>query len=182
MVMDFTGRAHRRFYVYRDGLHVLTIGDEPGHLVSTASPPPGGAPKHPFLDGSAHQAVYENELAGLLGRAASFDGYLDLLLQAGYDIASDDTLPNKAPGAGVRLLKGDSPVGAAWHRGGQFTCLWQQPARGELVFQQARLSVYRPEWAEALFTTLQAAVSYEAFCEQVQEQELLLVNFRVRLW
>ena len=182
MFQDMPQRAHRRFYVYKDGLHVVTIADEPGRLYSTASPPPGGAPKHPFLDGTAHQALYEGELATLLGRAVNFNEYLNLLLQASYDFASDDMLVLKSPGAGVRLLAGDTPVGAVWQSGGQFTCLWWQPLTGKMVCRHARLSVYQPDWTERLLASLQAAVDYEGFCSNIQTLGLRLVNFQVRSW
>ncbi|MHB1356967.1 MAG: hypothetical protein ACYCZF_13445 [Anaerolineae bacterium] len=182
MFQDTPGRLHRRLYVYKDGLHALTITDKPGSLVSTASPPPGGAPKHPFLDGTAHQAIYESELATLLTKAADFDAYLSLLIQAGYDIAADDALPGKSPGAGARMLEGEVPVGAAWQSAGQFTALWWQPVQGQMVCRHARLSVYQPAWVDRLLTCLQGAVDYESFCSNVQKLGLKLVNFRVRSW
>jgi hypothetical protein len=182
MFQDTPGRPQRCFYGYKDGLHAFTVTDKPGYLVSTASPPPSGTPTHPFLELVAHQAFNEGEIATLLKQASSFDDYIALLLNAGYDIASDDTLSGKSPGVGVRLLADDVPVGAAWQSGGQFTCLWWQPLAGEMVFKPARLTIYLPVWEERLYTSLQAAGSYEDFCNNVQGQGLKLGNFRIRSW
>ncbi|NLT73414.1 MAG: hypothetical protein GXX94_04360 [Chloroflexi bacterium] len=179
---ELTGRAVRRFALYHEGLHAATVSSEPGRLISTAGPPPGGPPSHPWVHLVSYQAIYESELAGLLGQATGFDDYLQLLLQAGYDIGSDDLRALKSPGAGVRLLEGNGPVAAAWAGGGQCTCLWLQPEKGQEVYPQARLTIYARGWASRLHSELRAAPDYETFCRAVAQSGLRLLQLAVRGW
>lgn len=150
MLKDVSARPVRRFHLYHEGLHAATITEEPGQLISTAGPPVGGPPAHPWIHFVSYQAIYESELAGLLNQATDFDDYLMLVIQAGYDIGSDDIRAMKTHGPGVRLLDRATPVGACWASGGQFTSLWAQPEEGEEFYPQARLTVYEREWAERL--------------------------------
>jgi hypothetical protein len=176
------GRAVRRFHLYHEGLHAATITEEPGKLISTAGPPAGGPPAHPWVHFVSYQAIYESELAGLLHQASDFDDYLMLIVQAGYDIGSDDVRAMKSHGAGVRLLDGTTPVGACWASGGQCTCLWAQPDKGEKIYPQGRLTVYERAWAERLHAALQAASDYDAFCQAAARMGLRLVQLTVRSW
>ena len=157
----------RSFDVYRDGRLALTIRDEPGTLRSTAPPPPSGGPPpppgtpapnaHPFLDGQAHDAVSEGELARLLWESDSFDAYLHALLGAGYDIAAAGS-GRELPGV-VRLHADGSPAGAIWPVGGRFTSLagGDQPA-----FEHATATAYAPAAADAILAALSASTTFEA--------------------
>ena len=150
VLKDVTVRPVRRFHLYHEGLHVPTISDEPGELISTAGPPAGDPPAHPWIHFVSYQAIYESELAGLLQQASDLDDYLMLVIQSGYDIGSDDIRAMKGHGPGARLLDGPRPVAACWASGGQFACLWAQPEKGEEFYPQARLTVYERGWVERL--------------------------------
>ncbi len=182
MLEGFAARPVRRFHLYHEGLHAATISDEPGNLISTAGPPAGGPPPHPWVHFISYQAIYESELAGLLHQASDFDDYLLLVIQAGYDIGSDDVRAMKSHGAGVRLLDSATPASACWAAGGQFTCLWAQPDKGEELYPQGRLTVYERAWAERLYAALQAAGSYDTFCQAAAGTGLRLVQLTVRSW
>lgn len=182
MLKDVTARPVRRFHLYHEGLHAATISAEPGQLISTAGPPAGSAPAHPWVHFVSYQAIYESELAGLLHQASDFDDYLMLVIQAGYDIGSDDVRAMKVHGSGARLLDGYIPVGACWASGGQFTSLWAQPDKGEEIYPQGRLTVYERGWAERLLATLQAASDYEAFCRAAAGLGLRPVQLTIRSW
>jgi hypothetical protein len=182
MLEGFTARPVRRFNLYHEGLHAATITDEPGKLISTAGPPAGGPPAHPWVHFVSYQAIYESELAGLLHQASGFDDYLMLIVQAGYDIGSDDIRAMKSHGAGVRLLDGAMPAGACWASGGQFTCLWAQPDKGQDIYPQGRLTVYERAWAERLLAALQAASDYDGFYKAAADLGLRLIQLVARSW
>lgn len=180
MLNAMNARAIRRFHLYHEGLHAATISDEPGQLISTAGPPAGGPPAHPWIHFVSYQAIYESELAGLLNQATDFDDYLMLIIQAGYDVGSDDIRAMKSHGAGARLLDGYIPVGACWASGGQFTSLWAQPDKGEEIYPQGRLTVYERGWAERLQNALRVATDYDAFCFAAADMGLRLLQLVAR--
>ena len=76
-----------RYEVHRGGEKVLSFAARPGHLRSTALPPPGfRPPEHPFLDARALDARFEHELAELVEKAKSVDDFIHRLQSAGYDV------------------------------------------------------------------------------------------------
>jgi hypothetical protein len=161
-----TEREVRHFAVYLEGRLVLVVRANPGTLRSSAGPPPGGAPPppppdapgdlppgvHPFIDAQAHDPVTEGRLRKLLDASSDFDDYLARLIGEGFDIASE--IVHDLPG-GVRLYDGDTLVGAAWPRRGQFTSLRHQPAEGELLFDRT-VTAYDEERSQALLDALEA--------------------------
>jgi hypothetical protein len=76
----------RSAQVFRADTLVLDVTDEPGVLLSTAAPPPGGAPAHPFVTGRAHDPFSEGELAAILSDSESYDDFLARLVAAGFDV------------------------------------------------------------------------------------------------
>jgi hypothetical protein len=78
----------RTAQVFRDGRLVLDVTDAPGVLLSTAPPPPGGAPTHPFVTGRAHDPYSEGELATILSGSDSYEDFLARLTDAGFEVTS----------------------------------------------------------------------------------------------
>ena len=75
------------YLVYSDEQLVLTMHDQPGALMSTASLPRRRKPvQHPFLSASAHLAEYEHELQDLLSRSSSLEEFCELLSAAGFRV------------------------------------------------------------------------------------------------
>jgi hypothetical protein len=163
----------RAFDIYRDGRLALTVRDEPGTLRSTAPPPPGAGPPpppgtppsnaHPFLDGQAHDAVSESQLGGLLAGAESFDGYLQALLGAGYDIAAEGS-GRELPGV-VRLHEDGRLAGAVWPLGGRFASL-AGGAQG--AYEHATATAYTATAVEPILAALSASSTFEGFEAELQ--------------
>lgn len=72
--------------VYRGDTLVLDVEDRPGVLLSTATPPPGGAPEHAFVNARAHDPFTEGELATVLGGSADYTDFLQRLQAAGFTV------------------------------------------------------------------------------------------------
>jgi hypothetical protein len=154
-------------------LPVLIVSDQPGRLHSNASPPPGGPPQHPFLDGTALDALSESQLGKLLRAAHSFDDYLAALIAAGYDIGSDDTLARSDPGPGARLADASGLLGALWQHSGQFTTLTHQPEPGQLIFAAAAVTLYREECGEDILKALSCVRTYKELVQVLRDQGIL---------
>jgi hypothetical protein len=77
-----------RYRVYAGDRLALSITDEPGALVSSASPSarPGEVQEHAFLTAAAHLAAIEGELRKLLDRSTSTADFLERLTAAGYRV------------------------------------------------------------------------------------------------
>jgi hypothetical protein len=174
MLANFPPRKTRRFFVYKDRLPVLMIADQPGRLHSNAGPAPSGPPAHPFLDGTALDALSEHDLYQLLRQSPSFDEFLANLIAHGYDIGSDDLLVRSDPGPCARLADASGVLGALWHRAGQFTSLARQPAPGQLVFETAAVSLYREDSLELVLSTLAKAHSYRELVQALEAQGIHL--------
>jgi hypothetical protein len=108
-------------HFYKGRILVLSIERGPGPIYSTASPPPTGAPIHPFLSARAYDPYSEDELGSLLRRAESFDQLIGALLDAGYDMTSTIGSPPPELGHGYRLSDQRGLAGAAWESTGLFT-------------------------------------------------------------
>ena len=72
--------------VHLDDTLVLEVTDRPGVLLSTAAPPPEGAPDHPFVDARAFDPFTEGTLAGILGESSNYQDFLDRLTEAGFRV------------------------------------------------------------------------------------------------
>lgn len=73
------------YEVYDGDTHVLTFRDAPGPLLSTAALPPDQAPRqHPFMSGTAHSAMHENQLGMLLSTSSDVDGFVEALQAQGW--------------------------------------------------------------------------------------------------
>lgn len=80
-----------KFRVLKKGRLALTFTDEPGVLLSTALRPPGFTPpRHPFLNGQAHDAMSEQELADLLQRSSSAADFVTRLEKHGYEVRKEE--------------------------------------------------------------------------------------------
>ena len=77
----------RVFEVWKDGRMVMTVRDEPGPLVSRASPPPDfkPAPSHPFVSISSHDPFSEHQSRTILDQSNSCDDYLARMRAAGFE-------------------------------------------------------------------------------------------------
>lgn len=80
-VPDVTGR---RWRVYDGDVEILEVLNQPGPLVSTASP--AAFEHHPFLSATALEASHEHHLRELLDASTSVDEYLHALTGAGYRV------------------------------------------------------------------------------------------------
>ncbi|HEY3737244.1 MAG TPA: hypothetical protein VGL26_07345 [Jatrophihabitans sp.] len=80
----------RSAQVYREDLLVLEVTDRPGVLLSTAAPPPGGAPAHPFLNAHAFDPFSEGELANIVWASQNYDDVLARLRDAGFSVVEAD--------------------------------------------------------------------------------------------
>lgn len=76
--------------VFSDSELVLEVSDGPGVLLSTAVPPPGGAPEHPFVNARAFDPFSEGDLAAILGVSESYQDFLVRLADAGYLVEPQD--------------------------------------------------------------------------------------------
>lgn len=76
----------RATQVFKNGTLALEVEDQPGVLLSTAAPPPGGAPAHPFVNARAHDPFSEGDLATILAESSDYDDFLRRLEAAGYEL------------------------------------------------------------------------------------------------
>lgn len=167
--VDTPVRAIRHFNVYMGERLVLSVEDTPGRLYSVASPPPGGAPQHPFVNARAYDAFSEGDLATVLWNAADFDDFLAQLIADGMNIASwndSSAAPRTEP---WRLFRGDALVGAVWDRAGQFTALSHQPPFDALVFSHAMLTVYAIGEADTLLHLIQTTADFSELSQQLHQ-------------
>lgn len=167
--VDSPGRAIRHLNVYKGERLVLSAEDTPGRLYSVASPPPGGAPQHPFVNARAYDAFSEGDLATVLWNAADFDDFMAQLIASGMDIASwndSSAAPRTAP---RRLFRGDELVGAVWESAGQFTALTHQPPHDALVFNHAMLTAYAISEADTLLRLMQTTSAFNELSQRLQE-------------
>ncbi|WP_013323871.1 hypothetical protein [Gloeothece verrucosa] len=175
MFENIPKRDIRTFYIYKNGVLTLALEDRPGTLHSMASPPPTGAPTHPFIHGSAYDAKSEDEMGTLLRKSTSFDNYINLLIEAGYDVVSrENTFQLKLEG-GFRLEDEKGLVGALWNYPGQFTCIGWQPASGQLDFDYVTLTVYRQDRARELLNQLQSNQTFEALKNHLESLGFKLI-------
>lgn len=74
--------------VLKNGEKVQWIEDKPGLLVSRAAPPPPPSKPvtHAFLGASSYDIMAEGALYKLLQQARSFDDYVRLLKENGYEV------------------------------------------------------------------------------------------------
>lgn len=81
------GASAHAWKVYEGDELVLDVFDKPGTISSTASLPPGVAPKqHPFLSAHARSAAYESKLHALLEASTSLPDFLQRLEGAGFAV------------------------------------------------------------------------------------------------
>ena len=113
--------------VFRNGRLVLSVEDRPGVLLSTAAPPPTGAPEHPFVNARAHDPFSEQDLATVLGSAHDYDSFLALLVQSGFDLSPSGELEL---GGAQRFHAAGEVAGCAWPRPGPIATLGAEPETG----------------------------------------------------
>jgi hypothetical protein len=129
----------REVGIYQGSQLVLTVADRPGRLYSTAAPPPDGAPDHPFVDARAYDALSENDLGMLLQQATDYDGFLALLIDAGFDVATVDDIELATAS---RLVRDGAVVGALWEQPGPVGALGEEPAGGWTTSAVATITAY----------------------------------------
>jgi len=81
--------------VYKNGERVEWIDDKPGQLISRGAPPPSPSKPvmHPFISASSYDITTEGELYKLLKKATSFQDYVRLLKEAGYEVKPAERRP-----------------------------------------------------------------------------------------
>jgi hypothetical protein len=172
-------RAVRRFTIYKSQHPVLTVSDEPGHLYSTAAPPPEGRPAHPFVDAQAYDPYSENELSLILQSSTSFDDFIAQLIRAGYDVASGNSAHPAEMAAPHRIEHAIGLAGVVWAAGGQFTTLQHQPENdGSLGFEHATLTAYREDCAEDMVNALKKTYSFDALRKALQQVDFRLIPIK----
>ncbi len=149
----------RRFHIYKSQRLVLDVSDTPGLMLSTAGPPPQGAPQHPFLSGRAYDPFTEGELGELAREAPDFDTFIDEVIDDGFDVAAGGTTRMEL-GLPSRITADDELVGVVWPDPGPFTTLHAAPPPGENVFSHATLTAYEDDLANALLACLQQTDSF----------------------
>ena len=144
----------RRIAVYHGATLALLIEDRPGTLHSTAAPGPAGPPRHPFLHGEARDALSEHELGLLLQEADSFDAYLLLLLDAGYDLLLYPQAPGDLASPPQRIVDAQGRLaGVRWPgRGGIFSLQGKRLGRVALP----RITLYARDALGPLLRALDA--------------------------
>jgi hypothetical protein len=80
----------RSAQVFKNGTLVLDVEDRPGVLLSTAAPPPDGAPEHPFVNARAHDPFSEGDLAAILGESSDYADFLGRLIAGGFEVTESD--------------------------------------------------------------------------------------------
>jgi len=75
--------------IYAKSQLVLEVSDGPGVLMSTAAPPPEGAPAHPFVNARAFDPFSEGELAMILGMSENYRDFLDRLVAEGFQVVEE---------------------------------------------------------------------------------------------
>ena len=165
----FEPRTVRCFSIYKSQHLVLTVADEPGRLLSTAAPPPEGAPAHSFVNARAYDPFSEGELAWHLQKAANFDDFIGRLIQGGYDVASQYGTPPTEMSDASRLEDETGLAGAMWSTGGQFTTLIRQPQGGDCRFSHATLTAYHEARAEVFLSALAESATFAELRAKLRE-------------
>jgi hypothetical protein len=166
-------RETRHFAVYKRAGLVLLVEDKPGMLLSSAHPPPEGAPKHPFVNAQAMDSRYENELGAILKKSESFDQLISFLIESGYDIRSYDYLELPMLLAeGYRISDETGLLAVVWNRKGQFSTLSQQPERDYLIFEHATLTVYDSRRANLFIELLETTRNFDELLKQLRSKKL----------
>ena len=146
---------------------MLEAEGRPGTLHSMAAPPPPPSewrpPEHPFLHGVSRDPLHEHALRLLLLASADFDDFLARVVAGGYDVSSGREPAWQLRPPALRARRGDEVVAAVWPGGGQFSCLWWQPAGDADVFEHVLVTAYEREAASALYTSASRARSAQGF-------------------
>ncbi len=171
-----SARPIRHVAVYQAHQLVLQAADEPGFLLSTASPAPGGGTSHPWINAQAMRAAAENELGTLLRAANSFDEYLLALVVHGFDIFSMEggAAPTELQ-EGYRIYASNQLIGVVWNHPGQFMTLQQQPEEGDLYSAFASMTVYELGHAEPLQKAFATTDTFTALLNALHGQGLMTV-------
>ncbi|MBE2181833.1 MAG: hypothetical protein IAE89_00270 [Anaerolineae bacterium] len=162
-------RTPRHFQVYKGERLVLSLEDTPGLLISQASPPPGGAPKHPFANARAFDAMTEGDLGEMLWASSSFDDFLRRLIAAGFNISSWNESSYEARQQGQRLHREDRLVGVLWPGKGQFTTLLNQPPYDTLIFEHGALTAYEEAEADIMLKILEETTTFSGLKESLRQ-------------
>jgi hypothetical protein len=150
--------------VYRGRRLVLTVEDRPGLLLSTASPPPDGAPEHPFVNARALDPYSEGELGAALEAADSYDGFLANLIAGGFDVAArtDDEIADAH-----RIVDGDLVLGCVWDAPGPVATLGEPPESGWPTSAHVTLTAYVPDRAERILHLARDADGVAGFLQGI---------------
>jgi hypothetical protein len=119
--------SSRQIGVYKAGFLVLSVDDRPGHLFSTAAPPPDGAPAHPFVNARAYDPFSEQDLATILAASTDYDSFLYLLIDEGYDLAASG---EQQLGSQTRFVADNAAAGCLWTTPGPVAALGPAPDDG----------------------------------------------------
>ncbi len=161
--------APRHFHIYKSQRLVLDVTATPGPMLSTAGPPPQGAPQHPFLSGRAYDPFTEGALGELAREAPDFDTFIDEVIDDGFDIAAAISPTRTELRPPSRITADDDLVGVVWPDPGQFTTLYTAPTPGEAGFPHATLTAYDDDKADALLACLQQTDSFTELKIALQE-------------
>lgn len=152
--------APRGWSVCWRGEDVLEIAERPGHLRSTATPPPGWiAPSHPFIDATSLDHRHEHRLRGYLLASHTLPEFLDRLVAAGYDLAPD-TLEHWDMADAVRVYRDHQLVATAWHVAGPQRELHR--AEADVIAPRA-VTIYDPSVAAELRALASHEGDFDAF-------------------
>ncbi len=173
---DMPHRTPRHFQVYKGERLVLSLEDTSGLLTSQASPPPDGAPKHPFINARAFDIMTEGDLGEMLRDSSSFDDFLRRLIAAGFDISSWNESSYGAIPEGQRIHDGDGLAGVLWPGKGQFTTLLSQPPYDTLIFEHGTLTVYEEAKADMMLKLLEETSTFSDLEESLLQAGCELVN------
>lgn len=158
----------RAFHFYKGRQLVLTVEDHPGVLLSTAPPPPDGAPSHPFVHARAYDPYSEDELGALLQQAQSFDEYLKLLIAAGYNAIVVEGSPPIELGVGYRFEDQQGLAGVMWNSPGLFAQLAEPMEVSPVAFEHTTVTVYRTDQVEVILNLLKTTSTFMDFQHQLE--------------
>lgn len=78
--------SDREYTAYKDGKAVLEFQDKPGFIASTGYFPDEEPKKHPFISAVSLTPDEEDSIGKIITRAETFDGFISLLEDNGYEV------------------------------------------------------------------------------------------------
>lgn len=165
----------RQLHFYKQGQLVLTVADRPGVLLSTAAAPPGGPPRHPFVDASAYDAASEGELGRLLRQSKSFNEFVQHLVQHGYDMLTGNFSAPMRLFSIYKLIEQDIVVAIFSLQGNGYAILGDDGVKiGTL--RGFALTIYAPQRIPTLLTMAQSSHNLDQFLEFLKKDNLQVIE------